>query len=161
MVFVRRVNQISCEILKRLCIVLMHCIDSFFFSIKYLIIHKYVWKLQKMALFFTQYVILAIGHLKNQWIFCLSLRFMYLPIATLCVYPLWLTQNSDVCHRALNIYIFMCLTLEREGSLPICTSSVLCSWLVFVNLIYIFSCKLKAKYYCCLKTCTFHTFLTL
>lgn len=64
MVFVRRVNQISCEILNRLCIVLMHCIYSFF-AIKYLIIYKYVWKLQEMALFFTQYVILAIGHLKK------------------------------------------------------------------------------------------------
>lgn len=27
---------------------------------------------------------------------------------------------------------------------------ILCSWLVFVHLIYIVSCKLRAKYYCCL-----------
>ncbi len=39
---------------------------------------------------------------------------MYLPIATLCVYPLWLTQNSDVCHHALNIYICMSDFDERR-----------------------------------------------
>lgn len=60
-----------------------------------------------MALFFTQYVILAIGRLKKPMNLLFEFAFMYLPIATLCVYPLWLTLNSDVCHRALNIYIFM------------------------------------------------------
>lgn len=59
--------------------------------------------------------------------------------------------DSDVCHHASYIYFLCaCLILEREGSLSICTSSVLWSWLVFVNLFAFFSCKLKAKYYCCL-----------
>lgn len=111
-----------------------------------------------MALFFTHNVLLANGHLKNQTNFIwIAFHFAFfhpcsLDIATSCVYPpVWFMWDSDVCHHASYIYFLCaCLILEREGSLSICTSSVLCSWLVFVNLFTFFSCKLKAKYYCCL-----------
>lgn len=88
-----------------------------------------------MALFFTHHVLLANEHLKNQWIFCLCYFLFAFYILALWphVYIPWFTRDSDVCHHALHIYIFVCVWLEREGSLSICTSSVLCSWLVFVN----------------------------
>lgn len=92
-----------------------------------------------MALFFTQNVLLANGHLKKPMNLLFEFAFYVLAHCHLmCISPVIDSEFWCLSSCIKYIYIFMCLTLAREGSLPICTTSVLCSWLVFVNLIYIF-----------------------
>lgn len=77
---------------------------------------------------------------QNQWTFPLR-WFIYdsLPLhPAKYVYIPFCWRDTQMCVTMHQIHVyFMCLTLEREGGLPICRSSVLLFWLVFLFLIYI------------------------
>lgn len=67
-----------------------------------------------------------------------------LDFATSCVYSLVFGARFWCLSSCIKyIYIFVCLTLEREierdrANLPVCTSSVECSWLVSVYWFFFF-----------------------
>lgn len=110
MVFVRRMNQITCKISTRLCVVLMHCIIALENG---LALHsscsfgKWAFKKPMNLLFEFAFHILAHCHL------------VYIQRG-------WLLILLVNMHQ-IGLCIFLRLILEREVS----TSSVLCSWLFY------------------------------
>jgi len=105
-----------------------------------------------MAVFLTHNVLLANGHLKNQWIFylncfsfCIFSSFLVEHCHLMCISPVWFMQ-----YIYIYIYIVCVSDFGERGQFVYLHILSFVFLAYFCKFICIFSCKLKAKYYCCL-----------